>query len=147
MDGRIISIRHVRNDDEQGLLGLHRRASIQSRYYRFFSAGVSFEPEVRRLLACDDEDHVALLAQHDHTVIAVGSYVRLDDDTAEFALLVDDLWHDEGVGTLLLESLAAVARRGGIDWLVGDVLSSNSRMLEVGAGVAPNLSRQCRLGL
>ena len=141
MDGRIISIRHVRNDDEQGLLDLHRRASIQSRYYRFFSAGVSFEPEVRRLLACDDEDHVALLAQHDHTVIAVGSYVRLDDDTAEFALLVDDLWHDEGVGTLLLESLAAVARRGGIDWLVGDVLSSNSRMLEVGAGVAPNLSR------
>ena len=40
MDGRIISIRHVRNDDEQGLLDLHRRASIQSRYYRFFSAGV-----------------------------------------------------------------------------------------------------------
>jgi acyl-CoA synthetase (NDP forming)/GNAT superfamily N-acetyltransferase len=142
MDGRIISIRHVRDDDEQSLLDLHRRVSIQSRYYRFFSAGVSFEPEVRRLLACADGDHVALLAEHDHLVIGVGSYVRLDDDTAEFALLVDDLWQDEGVGTLLVESLAAEARRAGIDWLVGDVLPSNSRMLEVGAGVAPNLSRR-----
>ena len=141
MDGRIIAIRHVRDDDEQGLLDLHRGASIQSRYYRFFSAGASFEPEVRRLLGYVDEDHVALLAEHDHTVIAVGSYVRLDEDTAEFALLVDDLWQEEGVGTLLVESLAAAARRAGIGWLVGDVLSGNSRMLEVGTGIAPNMPR------
>ena len=141
MDGRIIAIRHVRDDDEQGLLDLHRGASIQSRYYRFFSAGASFEPEVRRLLGFGDEDHVALLAEHDHTVIAVGSYVRLDEDTAEFALFVDDLWQEEGVGTLLVESLAAAARRAGIGWLVGDVLSGNSRMLEVGTGIAPNMPR------
>ena len=142
MDGRVIAIRHVRDDDEQSLIDLHRRASVQSRYYRFFSAGVSFGPEVRRLLTCVDDDHVALLAEQDETVIAVGSYVRLDDDTAEFAILVDDLWQEEGVGTLLVESLAAEARRAGIEWLIGDVLTSNSQMLEVGVGVAPNLTRR-----
>ena len=112
MDGRIISIRHVRDDDEQALLGLHRRASIQSRYYRFFSAGVSFEPEVRRLRPAPTMTRSRCSPSTISTVIAVGSYVRLDDDTAEFALLVDDLWHDEGVGTLLLESLAAEAAPG-----------------------------------
>jgi acyl-CoA synthetase (NDP forming)/GNAT superfamily N-acetyltransferase len=141
MDGRIISIRPVRGDDEQNLLDLHRRASPETRYFRFFSAGASVEPEVRRLLGYVDEDHVALVAEHDRTVVAVGSYVRLDEQTAEFAVMVEDLWQDEGVGTLLVESLAAAARRAGIEWLVGDVLPGNSRMLEVGTGIAPNLLR------
>src|SRR6266545_995112 len=73
-------------------------------------------------------------------VIGVASYERLSDPAAaEFAVLVDDTAHGRGIGTLLLEQLAATARRQGIGDLIGDVLVGNSPMLKVARDFGPGL--------
>ncbi len=117
------------------------RASPRSRYLRFFSAAVNLDAEVVRLTRPGD-DHVALVAIMAGQVIGVASYERLDVGTADFAVLVDDAWQGEGIGTLLLEYMAAAARGEGIETLLGDVLTTNAPMLEVAAAVAPHSARR-----
>ena len=90
MDGRIVRVRPVRPDDRAAIRALYERASQQSMYLRFFGVGAALDPEVRRLVRPADADHVALLVEHDATVVAVASYERIDSDTAEFSVLVDD---------------------------------------------------------
>jgi Acetyltransferase (GNAT) family len=73
---------------------------------------------------------------------SVASYEILSRAQAEMALLVDDAWQGDGIGSLLIEHLAAVARRAGIQELVGDVLATNVTMLRTSASLAPGITRQ-----
>jgi acyl-CoA synthetase (NDP forming)/GNAT superfamily N-acetyltransferase len=140
MDGRIIHVRPVSEQDREALTALYTRASPRSRYLRFFTAGISIDREVQRLVTPAD-DHVVLLAEHDGLAVGVGSYEILNSEQAEIAALVDDDWQGEGIGSLLIEQLAAVARRAGIRELVGDVLASNVNMLRTSADLAPGIAR------
>ena len=88
------------------------------------------------------DDHVALLAEHDGLVLGVASYEVLSNDRAEMAILVDDASQGDGIGSLLIEHLAAVARRAGIQELVGEVLATNVTMLRTSASIAPGIARQ-----
>jgi hypothetical protein len=63
----------------------------------------------------------------------------LNDAQADIAVLVDDAWQGDDIGSLLIEHLAAVARRSEIRELVGDVLASNVAMLRASAGLAPGI--------
>jgi len=141
MDGRIVHVRPVFEGDREALSALYTRASPRSRYLRFFSAGVSVDREVQRLVTPGD-DHVALVAEHDGLAVGVASSEMLSGAQAEIAILVDDDWQGEGIGSLLIEHLAAVARRAGIQELVGDVLASNVTMLRTSASLAPGIARQ-----
>ncbi|GGM68278.1 GNAT family N-acetyltransferase [Dactylosporangium sucinum] len=137
MDGRIVHVRTIRPDDAPALLALYQRLSPRSRYLRFFCAGAALDAEVRRLTRAPDADHVGVLVEEGGRVLAAGSYERVGRDQADFALVVADEHHGEGLGTLLLEHLAAAARRAGITELVGDVLPENAAMLKVGRDIAP----------
>jgi acyl-CoA synthetase (NDP forming)/GNAT superfamily N-acetyltransferase len=141
MDGRIVRVRSVRSDDAGAIWDLYERASPESRYMRFFGGGAAIEAEVGRLVRPIDADHVALLVEHEALVVAVASYERIDGDTAEFAVFVDGARQGQGIGTLVLEHLAAAARRAGIAELVGDVLAVNTRMLRVSGDLAPGVAR------
>ncbi|MFF5229599.1 GNAT family N-acetyltransferase [Dactylosporangium sp. NPDC000521] len=141
-DGRIVRLRTIRPQDAPALLALHQRLSPASRYLRFFSAGTALDGEVRRLVRPSGPDHVHLLVEERGSVLAAGSYERIDAARADFALVVDDDHHGEGLGTLLLEHLAAAARRAGIAELVGDVLPGNAAMLRVGGDLAPGVARR-----
>ena len=141
MDGRIVHVRPVSEADREALSALYTRASPRSRYLRFFSAGVSVDREVQRIVTPGD-DHVALVAEHDGLAIGVASYEILSAAQAEIAILVDDTWQGDGIGSLLIEHLAAVARRAGIQELVGDVLATNVTMLRASASLAPGIARQ-----
>jgi acyl-CoA synthetase (NDP forming)/GNAT superfamily N-acetyltransferase len=140
MDGRIVHVRRISDGDEEALSALYSRASPRSRYLRFFSAGISIEREVQRLLVRGD-DHLALLAEHDGVAIGVASYEILNGTQAEIAVLVDDAWQGDGIGSLLIEHLAAVARSAGIQELLGDVLAANVSMLRTSASLAPGVAR------
>jgi acyl-CoA synthetase (NDP forming)/GNAT superfamily N-acetyltransferase len=141
MDGRIVHVRPVSQGDTEALSALYTRASPRSRYLRFFSAGVAVDHEVQRLITRSD-DHMALVAEHDGLAVGVASYEILNGAQAEIAILVDDAWQGAGIGSLLIEHLAAVARRAGIQELVGDVLASNVTMLRASASLAPGIARQ-----
>jgi acyl-CoA synthetase (NDP forming)/GNAT superfamily N-acetyltransferase len=140
MDGRIIHIRPLREADSEAVSALYSRASPRTRYLRFFTAGISIDREVQRLITPSD-DHMALLAEHEGVAVAVASYEILNGTQAEIALLVDDAWQGDGIGSLLIEHLAALARRAGIEELVGDVLATNVTMLRTSASLAPGIVR------
>lgn len=84
-----------------------------------------------RLVRPPAADHYALVALLGDQVVAVAGYERLSSSQAEIALLVEDAHQGEGLGTLLLEHLAAHAKACGITDLVGEVLAQNRRMARV----------------
>jgi N-acetylglutamate synthase-like GNAT family acetyltransferase len=47
------------------------------------------------------------------------------------AFAVEDSYQGRGIGTLLLEHLAAIARASGVDEIEADVLADNSTMMQV----------------
>jgi acyl-CoA synthetase (NDP forming)/GNAT superfamily N-acetyltransferase len=132
-DGGIVRIRPVTAGDEAALRELHLSASPESLYRRFFVGGhAGIEAEVARLCQPAGPDHLALLAEQAGQVVGVGSAERqAGTTTAEFALIVAESHHGRGIGTLLLEALAARARQAGVTELVGDVLPTNAPMVKV----------------
>jgi GNAT superfamily N-acetyltransferase len=132
-DGGIARLRAVRPDDAPRLRELFSRLSRESRYLRFFSPSSGFlEGFVERSVHVDQRGGAGLVAEIDGAVVALGSYERrIGTDEAEVAFAVADAHQGRGIGTLLVEHLAAIARESGIRRFVADVLGMNQRMLEV----------------
>jgi acyl-CoA synthetase (NDP forming)/GNAT superfamily N-acetyltransferase len=144
-DGGIIRLRPVSLEDATGLAGLHARGSADSLRQRFFGApgAATLAAEVTRLLRPPAPDHDVVVAEHDGMIIGVASYERepAAQQRAEFAVFVDEAHHGRGIGTLLLEHLAASARRRGVTELVGEVMAGNMAMLRVAADLSARSSR------
>jgi acyl-CoA synthetase (NDP forming)/RimJ/RimL family protein N-acetyltransferase len=128
-DGRAVRVRAVQATDRPALLALNAASSDRSIYLRFFTLSRhAADSYVDLLTRPPTDDHVALLAELDGQPIAVAGFERVDVDCAEIALLVADDFQHEGVGTLLLEQLAAAARRSGIARFTAEVLVVNATM-------------------
>ncbi|HET6481570.1 MAG TPA: GNAT family N-acetyltransferase [Actinoplanes sp.] len=141
-DGGIISIRPVRPDDREALARLYGEASPESLRLRFFAApsSASLAAEVDRLCAPESDGHVTMLAAEGDEPIGVASCGCPDraGRRAEFAVFVADAHRGRGIGTLLLEHLAARARHHGIEELIGEVLPGNAAMLRVAHDLSPD---------
>jgi acyl-CoA synthetase (NDP forming)/GNAT superfamily N-acetyltransferase len=88
--------------------------------------------ELHRFTHVDHADRVAFVIVLGGQVIAVGRYDRTPGtDEAEVAFLVEDAHQGRGLGSVLLEHLAAAARERGITEFVAEVLAQNSRMVRV----------------
>jgi len=130
--GRIVRIRAVAATDVDVLRALNGRTTDASLYLRFFALNRRVADDyVTSLVRPPDAEHHALIGLFGDQVVAVAGYERLNASQAEVALLVEDDHQGEGLGTLLLEHLAAQARTCGIRELVGDVLIQNRQMASV----------------
>jgi acetyl coenzyme A synthetase (ADP forming)-like protein len=132
-DGGTAQVRPIRADDAQALPDLHARLSEESIYKRFFSPHpVLTAEEIERFANVDYADRMALVAVINDELVAVARYDRVPDgDAAEVAFVVDDRHQGRGLGTLLLEHLAGIARERGISRFVADTLVGNEAMLGV----------------
>jgi acyl-CoA synthetase (NDP forming)/RimJ/RimL family protein N-acetyltransferase len=130
-DGRVVRVRPVRPEDRDALEHLHADASERSRYLRFFSADATMARRYAQHLATPGGDHFGVVATAGDDVVGVASAERLDARTAEVALMVADAWHGTGVGTLLLEHVAAAAVERGYRRFTADVMAENGAMLDV----------------
>ncbi len=132
-DGGTVHLRPITPDDADGLNGLMERSSDQTRYYRFFGPLKRLsDRELHRFTHVDHDTRVAFVVLLGEQVIAVGRFDRLPDTTdAEIAFLVEDAHQGRGLGSVLLEHLAAAARERGIERFVAEVLAQNSRMVRV----------------
>lgn len=130
-DGSVVRIRPVRPEDEADLIALNHRVSDRSIYLRFFAFNRRGADQQTHHLVEVLEEHIALVAEADGRLIGVASFELLRPGEAEMAFLVDDAVHGRGIGTLLLEQLAAVAREHGIHHLHADTLAENVPMLRV----------------
>ena len=72
-----------------------------------------------------------LFADSIPALVGHATYVQLDAERAEIALEVADRLHGRGLGTILIERLAEVAERRGIEVFVAEVLAENHEMLDV----------------
>ena len=142
-DGATVHVRPIRPEDRPQLEALYNGASRRSRYMRFFSAPRRLpEALLDRLANVDYIDRMALVAEHGDKIIGVGSYDRLaDKPTAEVAFMVDDDNQGRGLGTLLLEHLATIAGRHGIERFMALTLPENDEMLGVFKSVGFKVTR------
>ncbi|MBA2390894.1 MAG: GNAT family N-acetyltransferase [Geodermatophilaceae bacterium] len=132
-DGGTAHLRPILTSDAEGLAGLHARSSERTRYLRFFGPYPRIpERELRRFVTVDYQDRVALVIVLGREIIAVGRYDRIEaEDEAEVAFLVEDAHQGRGLGTILLEHLAAAARERGIRRFSAEVLAENGGMVRI----------------
>lgn len=129
-DGSIASIRPACDCDVPALAALHERLGDESLRLRFFGVSrVTAERYVEHLASSCDV--LVLVAERDDQIIAVATAEPTDPTTSEVSFLVDDSCHGLGVGTLLLEHLAAAGRDRGIHSFTAEILSENTAMLQV----------------
>jgi RimJ/RimL family protein N-acetyltransferase len=132
LDGGPLEIRPLRPDDLAEVLRLHDAASDRSLRLRFFSTSRHNAHEyVSHLVRPPDPTHGAVLALVDGHVVGTAAYELVGPGEAEIAVLVADRWQHDGVGTLMLNELAATARASGVHRFVADVLADNGEMIRV----------------
>ena len=136
-DGSTLHLRPIRQDDEERLLAFFYRMSPHTIYLRFHRVLTHLpKEEAQRFCTVDYDNTFALVAtlgeETEERIIAVGRYTRLPRvDAAELALVVEDAYQGRGIGTLLLEQIATIAREKGIRRFEAEVLVENEEIMKV----------------
>ncbi|PRX46459.1 acyl-CoA synthetase (NDP forming) [Prauserella shujinwangii] len=147
-DGGTVHLRPIVPSDADGLVALHARLSERTRYLRYFGAYPRIPArDLERFSTVDHHDRVAFVALLGDDIVAVGRYERLDADSAEVAFVVDDAHQGRGLGSILLEHLAAAASESGVRRFVAEVLAENSQMVRVFRDAGYQVSRAFEEGL
>jgi acetyltransferase len=133
--GEHVLIRRVRPEDMALYPDFLRDVSAEDLRLRFFAriAELSAE-EIDRLSHLDYSHEMAFVALDEDTGRMLG-LVRLkdelDEETAEFAILVRSRLKGHGLGWLLMQRVIGYARGKGLRRVYGDVLVQNTTMLQM----------------
>ena len=129
-DGRPARLRPLQPGDADILVDFWSRLSAQSQYFRFFAPHDHLtEVDVHRLVEPDHRKRVSLGIFLGASLIGIGEFGIIPDAGAgELGLTVLDEYHGFGVGGLLLEHLAQIARELGLTRLTAEVLAENRKM-------------------
>ncbi len=147
-DGSVGHLRPIRPSDEEGLRTFHARQSDESIYLRFFAPLRRLsDKDVHRFSHVDYEDRVALVITVRDDIIGIGRYDRIDPGSAEVAFNVSDHYQGRGIGSVLLEHLAAIAQEFGITRFTAEVLPQNRKMLTVFSEAGYEVSRKIEDGV
>ncbi|MDJ0768277.1 MAG: GNAT family N-acetyltransferase [Ilumatobacter sp.] len=148
-DGTSAVIRPITPEDADALETFHEAQSSDSRYLRYFSPKPTLtDAELERFTNVDFVDRAALVVEEHGNFIGWGSYERWKNrNDADVAFMVDDRHHGQGIATLLLEHLAAVARHNGISGFTAQTMGENRAMLAVFAKAGWPLQRRFDSGV
>ncbi len=128
-----VEVRPIKPSDRDLLEAFHGRQSPESIYLRYFQYRPKLPPaELDHLTRVDYVDRMAFVALIGGELVGVARYEPYaGSDRPDIAFFVDDRHHGRGIGTLMLEYLAAAARSHGIDGFTASVLPQNHAMLGV----------------
>ncbi|MFI7121462.1 GNAT family N-acetyltransferase [Amycolatopsis sp. NPDC049868] len=148
-DGGTVHLRPVIPSDADGLVAFHGRLSERTRYFRYFGAYPRIpQRDLERFSVVDHHDRVAFVALLGDDIVAVGRYERLEHGpSAEVAFVVDDAHQGRGLGSILLEHLAAAASESGLRRFVAEVLAENAAMVRVFRDAGYQVSREIEEGV
>jgi acetate---CoA ligase (ADP-forming) len=109
--GSTLHVRPVRPDDAEGLANLRGRVSPESLRASLFAIPYGDGPQVAQLAAVDYDSDFALVGECAGRLDAVARYSRnrAASERAEAAVMIADAAQGQGIGTRLLEALAAIA--------------------------------------
>ncbi|MEJ8277327.1 GNAT family N-acetyltransferase [Pseudonocardia spirodelae] len=147
-DGGIVHLRPILPGDAEALLAFHSKLSDRTRYLRYFGPYPRISPrDLERFTVVDHRTRVAFLALLGDEIVAVGRYEGLTAGggaaaqdgagtdkpvtSAEVAFVVRDDHQSRGLGSILLEHLAAAARENGLSRFEAEVLVENHAMVRV----------------
>ena len=130
-EGRVVRIRPLRPEDADELRELHAGVGEDSLRYRFFSVSRHAASEYAEHLLQQDPGSLCLVALAEGRVAGVASAEPAEPGSMEVAFLIADAQHGQGIGSLLLEHLAEMAREHGVTRFVADVLAGNRLMHQV----------------
>ncbi len=138
-DGGVVHLRPILPSDADAIVEFHSRLSARTRYLRHFRAYPQIPPrDLERFTVVDHHARVALVVLLGDEVIAVGRYEGTlgPDGTsvvgpAEATFVVRDDHQNRGLGSILLEHLAAAARERGVRRFAAEVLAENTQMVRV----------------
>ena len=132
-DGTAVHVRPIRPEDEEALVAFHSRLSPQTIYRRFFSPRPVLPPkDVHRFTNVDYRHRMALIALINGEMAGVARYDgKPGSDEAEVAFVIEDRHQGRGLGSLLLEHLAAAARERGVKRFIAETMADNRAMLGV----------------
>ena len=150
LDGRQITLRPLRPEDESALTALYERLSPQASYQRFFTVMRRLPPDWAHILANVDYDRrMAIVALGPgNGLIGVARYAYEDRTReAEIAVVIEDPWQGLGLGTQLVTELIRYAEGKGIRRFRAHVLADNWRMLKLIQRVATILERKLESGV
>jgi acetyl coenzyme A synthetase (ADP forming)-like protein len=131
-DGSTLRLSAPVVEDADALVAFFTGLSEHSLYLRFHGFPALGRKLVEPVLEPDWQERGALVGSLDGRVVALAEWVRLRDPrAAEVAFAVGDDFQRRGIGTRLLEQLAARAAEAGIEEFVAEVLLDNAAMLGV----------------
>jgi acyl-CoA synthetase (NDP forming)/RimJ/RimL family protein N-acetyltransferase len=143
-DGATAHLRPISPHDRDALQNFHQSQSESTIYLRFFSYKPSLSArELDRFTVVDHKNRVCFVLLLGDQIIGVGRYDRTGTpNEAEVAFMISDAHQGRGIGSILLEHLAAAARENGIDRFSAEVLPENRKMLHVFAEAGYELTRR-----
>jgi len=132
--GQEVLLRPIRPEDEPMEAELVQRTSRESLYFRFFGyvSGIDHRM-LSRFTHIDYDREMAIVALVEtngkQQIIGV---VRIVGDgwreTCEYAILVDDQWHGQGLGGILTDYIIEIARAQGYQKILASFLKTNGSM-------------------
>ena len=135
---RCLLIRPIRPEDEPLLIKLHQVLSERTVYLRYFQplrlSQRTAHDRLTRICYIDYDREMALAVEHktaegNPEIIAIGRLSRMHGkDEAEMAVLVDDRFQHQGLGTELYRRLIEVARDEHLGSVISTILSENREM-------------------
>jgi len=130
-DGSTLRLQAPAAADFSDIKAFYDGLSPESRYFRFHGYGRT-DAAARAAAEASGVDRLALMGRHDGRVVAVASYDGLrEPGVAEVSFAVADDLQRHGIGTRMLEQLAAIAAERGIHRFDAEVLPDNQPMLGV----------------
>ena len=146
-DGGTLRLRPPAAADEDAVLAFLAGLSERSLYLRFHGIRHVDHALASSVLEPDWAERGALAGWLGDRVVGLANYVRLrDPSTAETAFVVADEEQGRGIGTRLLEQLAARAAETGISRFVAEVMAENQAMLGVFTGAGFDVVRELEHG-
>jgi acetyltransferase len=138
-NGEPVTIRPIRPEDEPLLVRLHQVLSERTVYLRYFQplklSQRTAHERLTRICFIDYDREMVFVVEHKKEdghaeAIAIGrlSKLRGSGEEAELAVLVDDRYQGQGLGTELYRRLVAVARDEKLKKVVCTILAENREM-------------------
>jgi acetyltransferase len=129
-DGRQVTIRPIKPEDEAAERRFFGRLSPETRRMRFMKFVRSLNEQIVHSFSRVDYDkHMAFVCEADEEIVGEARYAANPDGrSCEFSVVIADDWHKSGIGGLLMSALIRYARASGFRTMEGIVLRENRTM-------------------
>ena len=151
-DGKTVTIRPIRPEDESLIVKFHQYISEESFYLRYFhlmklQTRITHE-RLTPICFIDYDREMALVADYldpdtgEREILGIGRLSKIyGTKEAEFGMLVSDRYQGLGLGTELLHSLIDIGRQEQLNRITADILPQNYTMQHLCTKLGFNLQR------